>query len=673
MTNSGAVMLSAEPAKRVYLVGAGISVDEPSGVAGVPDLLDLIFAKTQVRGGPSRDVYWRAATIAPAHNPFGALRFEAVIQALAEVAPDVRKALPLMCAHGEPNACHRFLASELGKGATVLTTNFDRHIEIACERQNVECRPCVLSSRRTCPSVGDRFVKLHGTFGIGAAPRATLLAIGRVGLGFDRFPQLRTWLEARAQDCELIVMGYSASDHFDVVPLIEEGTHPKRVFWMDYDRQAAKVQLQRCANACGAIVPVRASLEFPAVVMGALSSRCAVEAWRVKANSATAFIGALLPEQDLDAPAEQPSAIARARNLKTLKQRFAKLRLSAWQRREFAKMILEEDPYGGYLGSDFERGSLEQGAAKGAPLFEAAERDVAKFGLEGAKARLAKFADRPMTPTQRGDYTAKWFYFATEGEDDDAAFAAAKALVKSEVERGVYNSFRANELLLMMLEDVFDGASLRRNTRVMAKIVRHVRAIFRRTGQVGAGVQALLMDARLKHRQLLSARASAEVRARWIEAGMESSRRALYFAIRTGRDDVIEPAVWLHAFFLETAGAPKQGLAILENYVGWISEGSPETRGVTLTNMALVAARLRDFAAARGYLARLNDIAESIWPARPLFQAVAQAQISAKQGKKKQARTWIEAARGLIDQVSPEDTWRHREELSFLEAELDAG
>lgn len=664
-------MLSAEPAQRVYLVGAGISVDEPAGVAGVPDLLDLVFAKTQVRGGPSRDVYWRAATNAPSHNPFGALRFEAVIQALAEVTPEVRKVLPLMCAHGEPNACHHFLASELGRGATVLTTNFDRHIEIACERQKIECRPCILSSRRAGPNAEDRFVKLHGTFGVGAAPRATLLAIGRVGLGFDRFPQLKHWLEARAQDCELIVMGYSASDHFDVVPLIEENTRPKRVFWMDYDRGAPAAQFRRCANACGAIVPVRDGLEFPSVLLGALGSRKPIDAWRVTANSAGAFISALLPGEVLDLRAEVSSADARKRNLKALKQRFSKLRLDAWQRREFAKMILEEDPYGGYLGSDFEKGSLEEGAAKGAPLFEAAERDIAKYGLDGAEARLAKIANKTMTPEQRGDFTAKWFFFATKGEDDEAAFASAKALVESEVERGVYNAFRGNELLLMMLEDVFDGASLRRNTRVMAKIVRHVRAIFRRTGQVGAGVQALLMDARLKHRQLLSARSGAKVRARRIEAGMESSRRALYFAIRTGREDLIEPAVWLHAFFLETAGAPEQGLAILENYIGWIRAGAHETRGVTLTNMALVAARLADRASTKRYLDQLNQIPESVWPPRPLFYAVAQAQIRAAQGKTKQARAWIETARALIDQVSPEDRWRHREELGFLEAQLD--
>jgi hypothetical protein len=666
-------MLSVEPAKRVYLVGAGISVDEPSGVAGVPDLLELIFTKTQVRGGPTRDVYWRAATIPPAHNPFGALRFEAVIQALAEVAPEVRRLLPLMCAHGEPNACHYFLASELAKGATVLTTNFDRHIESACERQDVECQPYVLSGRHSAPSAEDRFVKLHGTFGGGAAPRATLLAIGRVGLGFDRFPLLRTWLEERAQGCELIVIGYSASDHFDVVPLIEEAARPKSVFWMDYDRCADAVAIQRCTSACSATVPMREGLEFPSVVLGALASRKEpVEAWRVKANSAVAFIRALLPGYEVDLKTEKEGAAARARNLKTLKQRFSKLQLSAWQRREFAKMILEEDPYGGYLGSDFERGSLEEGAAKGTPIFEAAERDVARFGLEGAKARLAKQADRPMTPTQRGDHTAKWFYFATEGEDDAAAFEAAKALVESEVERGVYSAFRADELLLMMLEDVFDGASLRRNTHVMAKIVRHVRAMFRRTGQVGAGVQALLMDARLKHRQLLSSSAGAKTRARWVEEGMESSRRALYFAIRTGRDDMIEPAVWLHAFFLETAGAPQEGLAVLENYVGWIAEEASETRGVTLTNMALVAARLEDFSAVDSYLTRLNAIADDAWPARPLFHAVAQAQINAKQGNKDRARSWIETARVLIDEVSPEDTWRHREELSFLEAQLGA-
>jgi hypothetical protein len=277
-----------------------------------------------------------------------------------------------------------------------------------------------------------------------------------------------------------------------------------------------------------------------------------------------------------------------------------------------------------------------------------------------------------MTPTQRGDYTAKWFYYATEGEDDAGAIEAAKALVQSEVKRGVYNAFRANELLLMMLEDVFDGASLRRNTLVMAKIVREVRAMFRRTGQVGAGVQALLMDARLRHRQLLGRRATAATRRRWTEEGLERSRSALYFAIRTGRDDVIEPAAWLHAFFLESAGAPAEGLRVLENYVGWIPDEAAETRGVTLTNMALVAARLEDFASARGYLKQLDEIPEQTWPARRLFRAVAEAQLSAKQGKKKRARSWIATARTLVEEVSPDDTWRHREELSCLEAQLDA-
>jgi hypothetical protein len=95
------------------------------------------------------------------------------------------------------------------------------------------------------------------------------------------------------------------------------------------------------------------------------------------------------------------------------------------------------------------------------------ERDVRWHGVEGAKERLSKLDTSRMTPGQYGDYVSKRFFVESEGEDDTAIFEAVRQLVKSDVVRGVYGASHANEMLLMMLEDVFEGASLRRNLPVM--------------------------------------------------------------------------------------------------------------------------------------------------------------------------------------------------------------
>jgi SIR2-like domain len=659
--------------KRVYLVGAGISIDEPSGVTGVPDLLDLIFAQTEVRGGPSRDRYWQAWRSPPAHNPFGASRFEAVLQALTEIAPSTRDALPLMASHGEPNECHHFLASELSKGAIVLTTNFDRRIELACEAQRIACRPFVLSAKNTTPEEGQQLIKLHGSFGTRVRPRATLLSIGRLGLAFSNFPRFRRWLEERGRDCEFVVMGYSASDHFDVVPLIEQTLRPRRVFWMDYSADATAVARTRCEACEDPAIPCREGLEFPSVLLAALAARNAgIEIWRVRADSTRSFIRTLLPDSKPPPLPLEGERKVYAANYKALKQRLSKLRLRQSERREFASMLLEEDSYGGYLGRDFEKGSADDSAERGAKFFASAERDVRRYGVEGAKERLSKLDTSRMTPGEYGAYVAKRFFFETEGEDDAASLDAAKQLVKSEVARGVYGAFRANEMLLMMLEDVFEGASLRRNIPVMRAIARHVKRMFRNAGQLGAGVQALLMEARICHRAILNG-ARGKRRARLLEVGLEAARQALYFSIRTARDEVIDQSLWLCSYFYESVGARDKALRLLENYVGWIPPTATETRGVTLTNLSLLTARRGDLAKARAYLKRLDAIPEADWPTRRVFGAVARAQLAMAEGKARSARFWIKTGRELVDALSPDDEWRHREELGFLEAELDRG
>jgi Flp pilus assembly protein TadD len=112
---------------------------------------------------------------------------------------------------------------------------------------------------------------------------------------------------------------------------------------------------------------------------------------------------------------------------------------------------------------------------------------------------------------------------------------------------------------------------------------------------------------------------------------------------------------------------------LLENYLGWIPPTATETRGVTLTNLSLLTARRGDLAKARAYLKRLDAIPEADWPTRRVFGSVVRAQLAMVEGKARSARYWINIARKLVDALSPDDEWRHREELGLLEAELDRG
>jgi hypothetical protein len=178
------------------------------------------------------------------------------------------------------------------------------------------------------------------------------------------------------------------------------------------------------------------------------------------------------------------------------------------------------------------------------------------------------------------------------------------------------------------------------------------------------------MEARLRHREILN-NPSAKQRVRILQAGLNAARSATYYAIRTGRDDVIDRAVWLYAFFLESVGAYADAASLLRNYIDWIDDEAPETKGATLMNLALVSARRGDMRNARSYLRMLKGLSDEGWLEKPLFRAVVEAQIHAEDGKEASARRWIGDARMLLDRLSPEDPWQHREELALMEAQLD--
>ena len=259
------------PNQVVVLAGAGISIEEPSGIPAawglLEALLEWVAPDAKVRAGLARRM------MPGSHlNPYHFLRFEGFIQAVAELDPNVFYYLESTQTYGRPNLNHQLLARMAFEGATVLTTNFDTRIEQASGRALLPT--FVLSSRRRAPTPGDRLVKVHGSFpwkrGRNVTPRATLAQIGKLGLGFERFPAFRDWFRAVTDGRHLIVVGYSASDSFDVVPLIERWSRADIV--TRYSHQPGQRRLRVApvrAHNSPAPFPFERTLDFATHTLGA--------------------------------------------------------------------------------------------------------------------------------------------------------------------------------------------------------------------------------------------------------------------------------------------------------------------------------------------------------------------------------------------------------------------
>lgn len=187
-----------------------------------------------------------------ARNDF--LRFEGLIERIADFEPKIFSGLGRLETHGSPNAMHRFLADQAHAGALVLTTNFDCRIEQAAIDRHGGLRRFVVGRPLFELKAETKLVKLHGSFlhpqyhDVGSKPVATLTQIARFGLAFSSQRGLRKYLLSRCAGRTLVVAGYSASDSFDVTPLIE--AMPWRsVIWLRHSQTESDLALD--AKAAG--------------------------------------------------------------------------------------------------------------------------------------------------------------------------------------------------------------------------------------------------------------------------------------------------------------------------------------------------------------------------------------------------------------------------------------
>ena len=222
------------------LAGAGISYAAPSCLPYAGAVLRSIIHSSSIPL-PRAVREELLAAISP-EWPLGLtwhhfLRFEQIVEALQlTVDPDlavIAKSLP----HTVPNSYHYCLASLLEDGHPVLTTNFDTLIEQACRDLEIEYS-LVLGDEDYAKYALDPeafpnpLFKLHGSLSTGnneaEQPIATISAVTCQLM--DAPSKWHTVMKL-FHDHDVLVIGYSGSDDFDLMPSIKSG-NKRRLVWI---------------------------------------------------------------------------------------------------------------------------------------------------------------------------------------------------------------------------------------------------------------------------------------------------------------------------------------------------------------------------------------------------------------------------------------------------------
>lgn len=226
-----------------FLVGAGCSVDPPSCLPMGREMMEAIIKYTCIESEIEK--------ILKIKN----LRFEQLVEIIRDTIDPNLKLIDFFGQCENPNLQHLFLAEMIQNGHFVMTTNFDFLIEKALLQSNIPKEmliPVITKNdflKYNNPielfKEGKKAIyKIHGsTMNIvtGEDTRisliATIQAFGRGKEGENVFqvePFKRPLFENISDNRSLVVIGYSGSDDFDIVPTLKILKNVKKIIWINY-------------------------------------------------------------------------------------------------------------------------------------------------------------------------------------------------------------------------------------------------------------------------------------------------------------------------------------------------------------------------------------------------------------------------------------------------------
>ncbi|MBN1801509.1 MAG: tetratricopeptide repeat protein [Candidatus Lokiarchaeota archaeon] len=246
--------LFADDARLMFLVGAGCSVDPPSRLADGRTMMKAIIDHACAESEREK--------ILGLKN----LRFEQLVESVRDQFDPELKLIDYYGECESPNIQHFFLANMIKKGQNVMTTNFDFLIEYALLKSSVHKEDIIpVITREDFEKYHDPdkliqmgkkpIYKIHGSTKniiMGVSTRDSLIAtIQAFGSGkegesvFQVEPFKRPLFESISRNRTLVVMGYSGSDDFDIIPTLKILKDLKDIVWINHVKnEESPIQIQ---------------------------------------------------------------------------------------------------------------------------------------------------------------------------------------------------------------------------------------------------------------------------------------------------------------------------------------------------------------------------------------------------------------------------------------------
>lgn len=232
--------------RKTYLAGAGISMDAPSYFPSATQIINMAYESLCSNNPMEQDDFpWQTyKRKLQEHN----LRFELVMEIILSADSQIN-ILEAIQKYTEPNENHYYLAKLAIQGNYIFTTNFDDLIERAiC---NLGYSPITICSQSDYISYQEHkqsaipIFKLHGSYyrytGYHkkvVSKRTIQAALSTITSGNSRMilPSYKEHLLVRciSQSSELVFIGYSGSDDFDIMPTLQNLNIPS-IVWIDHN------------------------------------------------------------------------------------------------------------------------------------------------------------------------------------------------------------------------------------------------------------------------------------------------------------------------------------------------------------------------------------------------------------------------------------------------------
>ncbi len=217
----------------VILCGAGISYTAPTSLPTVQSFYSECVKNTGINKRYQANLLKKIikANIEP--------RFEVILN---EIRIYLDNNLNILKIYDNPsyNINHLFLSKFLSDGGTVITTNFDHCIENAASTGSFN--KIVFNGKQKVNNSKEytgTLVKPHGCILEKDRTKliATIKALTESTSGYRYYRQWRKLILEVLKDKTIIVLGYSGSDDFDIMPILKSSKH-KVCYWINFDSKA---------------------------------------------------------------------------------------------------------------------------------------------------------------------------------------------------------------------------------------------------------------------------------------------------------------------------------------------------------------------------------------------------------------------------------------------------